>query len=125
VDPRASESQNRKPKPAEETVRLLEAGHTLDQIAQLRGRQVSSVVALVAEMVERGELEFRSDWIGRENARKIETACSTLGIERLRPLKDALPPEITFDEIRLVAASLRARQAKEENKANAPEKPSS
>ena len=121
---RATESQNRKPKPAEETVRLLAAGHTLDQIAQLRGRQVSSVVALVAEMVERGELEFQSNWIGQENVRKIETACSTLGIERLRPLKDALPPEITFDEIRLVAASLRARQANED-KANAPEKPSS
>ena len=37
----------------------------------------------------------------------IEAACAKLGVERLKPLKDALPPEITYDEIRLVVAKLR------------------
>ena len=34
----------------------------------------------------------------------------TLGLGKLAPLKDALPPEITFDEIRLVVARLRQQQ---------------
>ena len=37
----------------------------------------------------------------------IEAACAKMGIERLKPLKDALPPEITYDEIRLVVARVR------------------
>ena len=39
----------------------------------------------------------------------IEAACRRLGVERLRPLKDALPKEVTFDEIRLVISSMRLR----------------
>jgi hypothetical protein len=31
-------------------------------------------------------------------------------LERLKPLKDALPPEVTYDEIRLVVARLRREQ---------------
>jgi hypothetical protein len=40
----------------------------------------------------------------------IEAACASVGLdrlERLKTLKDALPPEITYDEIRLVVARLR------------------
>jgi hypothetical protein len=40
----------------------------------------------------------------------IEAACASLGLERLerlKTLKDALPPEITYEEIRLVLARLR------------------
>jgi hypothetical protein len=34
--------------------------------------------------------------------------CKELGAERLKPLKDALPAEITYEEIRLVAAHWRS-----------------
>ena len=39
-----------------------------------------------------------------ERLEKIREACERLGTERLRPLKEALPEEITYEEIRLVAA---------------------
>jgi hypothetical protein len=45
----------------------------------------------------------------------IEAACNRVGLdklERLRTLKDVLPPEITYDEIRLVLARLRREQAR-------------
>jgi hypothetical protein len=32
-------------------------------------------------------------------------------MERLKPAKDILPPEITYDEIRLVVARLRREEA--------------
>jgi hypothetical protein len=41
---------------------------------------------------------------------KIEEACARLGLMRMRTIKDALPPEFTFEEIRLVAAHLRRRE---------------
>jgi ATP-dependent DNA helicase RecQ len=107
---RATEILPNKSKPAEETVKLLREGRTLEEIAQVRGRQLGSVTSLVAEMVERGELEFESAWVGPDLVAKIETICSKLGTERLRPLKDQLPPEVTFDQIRLVVAKLRRQQ---------------
>jgi ATP-dependent DNA helicase RecQ len=97
--------------PAEETLRLLDEGRTLQEIARARGRQLKTVVSMVADMVERGEVEFEPGWIQHNNQEKIEEACARLGMERLKPLKDALPPEITYDEIRLVVARLRLQQA--------------
>ena len=39
----------------------------------------------------------------------IEAACSQLGVERLKPIKDALPTAVSFEDIRLVVAHLRAQ----------------
>lgn len=92
-------------------MRLLAEGRTLAEIAGIRGRQLSSVISMVADLVQRGEIEFEPRWLGDEKRVKIEEACGQLGVERLRPLKDALPPDITFDEIRLVAARLRRERS--------------
>jgi ATP-dependent DNA helicase RecQ len=93
--------------PALETMRLLTAGHSFEDIAKIRGRQVSTVVNAVANLVERGDLEFQAGWIDRNKQAVIEAACSRVGINGLRPLKNTLPPEITYDEIRLVVARVR------------------
>jgi ATP-dependent DNA helicase RecQ len=93
--------------PALETMRLLTAGHSFEDIAKIRGRQMSTVVNAVANLVERGDLEFQPGWIDRNKQAVIEAACRKIGINGLRPLKDALPPEITYDEIRLVVARVR------------------
>ena len=106
----ASAAIKKTSKPSEETRRLLAQGRTLQEIAEIRGRQLGSVVALVADMVEGGQLDFQPQWVGGEKLSVIEAACATVGSERLRPIKDALPPEITFDEIRLVLAKRRAQQ---------------
>lgn len=95
---------------AEETLQLLKKRKRLDEIANIRGRTLGSVVTLIAEMVECGQVDFNPNWVGNEKVGKIRQACSKLGIERLRSLKDTLPPAITFDEIRLVVASVRARR---------------
>jgi ATP-dependent DNA helicase RecQ len=93
--------------PALETTRLLMAGNSFEDIAKIRGRQLSTVVNAVANLVERGDLEFEEAWIDRNKLAVIEAACAKVGVNGLRPLKDALPPEITFDEIRLVVARVR------------------
>jgi len=94
--------------PAQETLSLLAEGKTLEEVARARGRAVATVVSMVSEMVESGEVEFRAEWIGAGRLEKIREACERLGTERLRALKDALPAEITYEEIKLVAAHWRA-----------------
>ena len=37
----------------------------------------------------------------------IREVCLRLGLDLLRPIKDALPASISYEEIRLVAAHLR------------------
>jgi ATP-dependent DNA helicase RecQ len=108
---RAAKQEEEKTKPAEETIRLLAEGRTFEEIAKERGRQLSSVVSLVVGLIERGELDFQPSWIDGEKQAQIEEVCTRLGTERLKPLKDALPPEISYEEIKLVTARLRSEQA--------------
>ena len=108
---RASAMPGKRTSPAVETLRLLAEGKSFEEIAQIRGRQIATVVNGVATLVEQGQLEFREEWIDRNRLPIIEAACARLGTERLKNLKDALPPEITYDEIRLVVARLRRGQS--------------
>jgi len=104
---RAAEAALPKTRPAEETLRLLAEGNTFEQIAKIRGRQIGSVIGMVADLVEKGQLEFQPGWVEETRRLMIEAACASLGLQWLKPLKEALPPEITHDEIRLVVARLR------------------
>jgi ATP-dependent DNA helicase RecQ len=109
---RAGPAPAKKSKPVDETLSLLAQGHSLNEIAAIRGRQVGSVVSLVSDLVEKGELEFQAAWVDKDRLAIIEAACTQVGTERLRSLKDVLPPEFTFEEIRLVVARWRRDQAR-------------
>ena len=96
--------------PGLETLQLLQEGKTLQQIAEIRGRQFGTVVSAVATLVETGQVEFQLAWIDRNRDAVIASACERAGLDnltRLKPLKEVLPPEITYEEIRLVVARLR------------------
>jgi len=111
---RITRAPEKKSRPAYETMRLLAAGNTFEEIAKIRGRQLTTIVSLVAELIESGQLQFQPAWIDDNKRSVIEAACARLGVQRLRPLKDILPPEVTFDEIRLVVARLRCEQTNQE-----------
>jgi ATP-dependent DNA helicase RecQ len=109
---RASAPLEVKSKPAEETIRLLGEGHSFLEIANLRGRHLGSVVGLIANLVEKGELQFQPEWVDGAKLASIEEACAGLGTRALKPLKDALSPDITYEEIRLVVARFRSQRQK-------------
>ncbi|MGA8442687.1 MAG: RecQ family ATP-dependent DNA helicase [Candidatus Sulfotelmatobacter sp.] len=98
-------------KPGDETLRLLSEGRTLEEIAQARGRQVSTIVSAVANLVETGQVEFQSAWVSKEKQSVIEAGCAKVGMDRLKALKDILPLEITYDEIKLMVGKLRREGA--------------
>ena len=109
---RASKEWHARPLNASlETLELLEQGRTFEEIAQIRGRKVASVVVLVADLVERGETEFQERWMPAERRQQIREVCQRVGLEWMKPIRDALPEEISYDEIRLVVAE-RKREKK-------------
>ena len=96
--------------PREDTLQLLQEGRTFEEIAQIRERKLSTIVEMVAKLIEEGEVEFNAKWLSAERYAQISSAVQEFGKERLKPVKEALPEEITYGEIRLVAAHLRILQ---------------
>lgn len=94
--------------PAEETMRLLAEGKNFAEIAEIRGRQLSTVVNCVADLVEKGKLPYRMEWVGEEAHGQTRAAIEKLGSQWLKPLREALPAEISYDQIRLVVALVRS-----------------
>ena len=107
---RSSPGPEKKVSPAAETMRLLAEGRTFDEIAAIRGRQRSTIVSLISDLVERGELKFQPEWVDQKKQNKIVDACGKLGLSKLAPIKEALPPGFTYEEIRLVVAHLRRQE---------------
>jgi ATP-dependent DNA helicase RecQ len=104
---RAAAKETGRATPAEETMALLAQGKSFEEIARIRGRQLTTVVNLVADLVEKGGLEYRVEWVGEAHHRLIEEAVRRLGSQWLKPLREALPPEIADEQIRLVVAWMR------------------
>jgi ATP-dependent DNA helicase RecQ len=93
--------------PRGDTLELLREGRTFNEIAQIRGRKLSSVIDLVIKLLEEREIAFDSKWLSDDRYTQIASAVRQFGKERLKPVKEALPEDITYEEIRLVAAHLR------------------
>ena len=105
---RATTDSSRQPAPAEQTLQLLREGRSFEEIARIRARQLSTIICTVANLVETGQVRLDPKWISPDAQPLIEVACLTKGVERLRDIKEAVPAYVSFDDIRLVVASLRA-----------------
>jgi ATP-dependent DNA helicase RecQ len=105
---RATPTVAREASPAEQTLRLLNEGRSFEEIGRIRARQVSTIVCTVASLIETGQIKLDPKWISPDAQPLIEAACLTKGVERLKDIKEAVPPYVSFDDIRLVVAHLRA-----------------
>ncbi len=105
---RAAPAVAREPAPAEQTLRLLNEGRSFEEIARIRARLVSTIVCTVANLIETGQVKLDPKWISPDAQPLIEAACLKQGVERLKDIKEAVPPYISFEDIRLVVAHLRA-----------------
>ncbi len=105
---RATPMVAKEPAPAEQTLRLLNEGRSFEEIARIRARQIATIVCTVANLIETGQVKLDPKWISPDAQPLIEAACLKQGVERLKDIKDAVPPYISFDDIRLVVAHLRA-----------------
>ena len=108
--------------PMQETLELLKNGKSPDEIAAIRGRQISTVMNTIAALIETGELEFSPAWLSPQKQSVIEAACERLQMREyreLKQLKEILPPDITYSEIRLVVARFRRQSSMPASKSSA------
>jgi ATP-dependent DNA helicase RecQ len=93
--------------PSKRTLELLREGKSIPEIASLESRQVSTIVGRVSVLIENGMIELQPAWVDPDRADEIRRVALEIGFDRLKPIKDALPDDHTYDDIRLVVASLR------------------
>jgi ATP-dependent DNA helicase RecQ len=104
--------------PAEQTRAMLAEGMSFSEIASARGRRLNTVITQVADMVEKGTIEFDPKWVVEDVRNAIEQLALRLGTDRLKPIKEALPPEVDYPEIRLVVSALRKRSGNKSSPAS-------
>ena len=105
------EIAERKPTPSLQTLELLKQGRSIREIATLENRQYATIAERVALLIENGLIALDPSWVAPERAAAIEQAASGKSLDRMKPVKEALPRDFTYDEIRLVFAVLRHRAA--------------
>jgi superfamily II DNA helicase RecQ len=99
--------------PAEPTVdvtyALYTSGLSVDEIAERRSLTVVTVEGHIAELIEAGRIADVSALVTDEQYRDVERAARDHGLERLKPLREALGGRVRYREIRFVVAALRRK----------------
>lgn len=90
-----------------QTLTLYEQGKNLEEIATERGLAQSTIANHLGELIEMGEAIDILPLIPEGHYQNIVDAIEQIGDEALRPLKDFLGDDYSFDEIRLVRAVMR------------------
>jgi len=105
---RSRKKQRSKPKSdtKQQTYDYYQQGKTIAEIAQVRGLSTTTISSHLAHFVQDGSLDV-TELVDSATITKIENTIYVHGDRALKPLKDALDDNITYDEIRLVIAHLR------------------
>lgn len=82
-------------------------GLSIEEIAEKRGMARSTVLSHITELLEAGERLNIERIVPAERFQKIEDVIREVGGERLKPIKEVLGDEYSYDEIRLVRAALK------------------
>jgi ATP-dependent DNA helicase RecQ len=92
-----------------EAIRLLQEGRTIEAVMERTGRARSTVVADLCEVIEDGRYQpSLSMWMTEEIEAAIRRAAAEAGIERLKPVREIVGETISYDQIRIVVATIRA-----------------
>ncbi|OGP88380.1 MAG: hypothetical protein A2156_06420 [Deltaproteobacteria bacterium RBG_16_48_10] len=94
---------------------LWEKGMKVDEIARKRGLTPSTISEHLAQLIGEGRSIDLNRILSKERIALIEEAIAQAGSERLAPIKAGLPPDVSYDEIRLVAGQY-VQKTKGENK---------
>ena len=104
---RAEKREQSSEAPSDATIRLLKEGRSFEEIAKRRDRRLNIVIDTVADLVERGRIEFDDQWITAAKQALITETIGRLGTDRIKTIKDALPDDVTYGEIRLMVSKLK------------------
>ncbi len=88
---------------------MFEQGLSVDEIAKRRNLTPGTILTHLTESLEAGEPLAIERLIAPERYEVIAEALRQIGDSLLRPVKDALGDDYSYDEIRLVRANMRIR----------------
>ena len=86
----------------EQTYSCYLKGLPLEEIAQQRNLTENTIINHLARCEKKGKSIDWSRFIDPEKEKKIIQVIEKVGTEKLKPIKEALPQEITYEDIRLV-----------------------
>ncbi|HEX4877822.1 MAG TPA: helix-turn-helix domain-containing protein [Chitinophagaceae bacterium] len=101
-----------------ESFRLLKEGKTIAEIAKERNLTMGTIEGHLCKFIRSKEISVE-DLVSKEKIFLIESALKDFDGSSTAPIKQKLPPEITFGEIKMVMAALGIMQQRKEDKANA------
>ncbi|WP_096200690.1 DNA helicase RecQ [Bacillus sp. FJAT-45350] len=85
-----------------ETLELYEQGMSVEEIAKERGLSNTTIINHIIKCNNDGKEVDVKPLVKVEHIKLILDAIREVGAERLKPIKDALPEEVGYEEIRLV-----------------------
>jgi ATP-dependent DNA helicase RecQ len=91
-----------------ETYRLFAAGLTIEEIAATRHLSPATIEGHLADCILEGRQVDVSKFVSDEDRALIEAAIEEHGISLLRPIKEAVPPHVTYRMVRFVVAQAAA-----------------
>ena len=89
------------------TLELYQQGMSLEEIAKERGMVTGSIAAHIADLIESGTILDAERLVTEEHHRAIVETIQAVGDSALRPIKDILGDDYSYDEIKIVRALLR------------------
>mgnify|MGYP002412963671 FL=1 len=80
---------------------MYKEGKNIKEIAEVRGFKISTIEDHLLDCAKLGfEINY-SDFVSPEHEEMILNAYKKIGGSKLRPIKDALPEDITYGEIKV------------------------
>jgi ATP-dependent DNA helicase RecQ len=89
------------------TLALYREGLSIDKIASVRNLKSSTIISHLSELAEAGEAIDLDRLVQPAHYEVIADALQQVGDDLLRPVKDFLGDEYSYEEIRLVRAAIR------------------
>ena len=88
------------------TMKLYQEGLTPSQIAKERGLTRSTIINHLSRYLESGEIRL-DQLVHPDNIKAIQRVVNMVGTaDGITPIKALCPPELTYDEIRLVMKAM-------------------
>jgi len=95
----------------EETVTYFKEGQTIDEIAEIRSLSPMTIVNHICKWIEAGKDITTDRLVSPKTEKDIRHVLPAVGREFLKPIKEAVGDEITYDEIKIVLAKIKAEES--------------
>ena len=107
---KAARTKESKPKTWELSYELYKQGMTPELIAVERSLSLGTVIGHLARYVDSGQIPF-SALVSPEHQQAIERVIRNVGTDNgSTPIKNLCPPDVTYDEIRLVMSRMQTEE---------------